>query len=114
MAAAGTTSTASRLALSPLTVAFVNSIAPWGGVKTWTLDFGRALMARGHRVVVIARTDTAFHDACRDAGFAVVPARFGFRYNPLAIAALVRRFREDPPSVLVANISKDLKVGAVA
>jgi glycosyltransferase involved in cell wall biosynthesis len=101
-------------AAAKLTVAFVNSIRPWGGVKTWTLDFGRALQARGHRVIAVARTGTAFDDACRRAGFHVVPARFGFRYNPVAISRLVRVFRRERPSIAIANISKDLNVGAVA
>jgi glycosyltransferase involved in cell wall biosynthesis len=97
-----------------LTVAFVNSIRPWGGVKTWTLDFGRALQARGHRVIVVTRTGTAFDDACRCAGFHVIPARFGFRYNPVAISRLARVFRREGPAIAIANISKDLNVGAVA
>jgi glycosyltransferase involved in cell wall biosynthesis len=97
-----------------LTVAFVNSTRKWGGVKTWTLDFGAALLARGHRVHALLRPGTPFVEACRGARFDVHPLVFGFKYNPVAIARAARVFARVRPDVVVVNISKDLEVGAVA
>lgn len=98
----------------PMTLAFVNSTRKWGGVKSWTLDFGQALQERGHRVVVATRGGNPFTDACREVGFSVYPFHFGPKYNPLAICRMVRLFRRERPDVVVVNISKDLEVGAVA
>lgn len=95
-------------------VLFVNSTRKWGGVKTWTLDYGRALAERGHRVVAAIRPGTPFEDACREAGFVVRPFRFGPKYNPVAIARMTRLVRNHRPDVAVVNISKDLEIGAVA
>lgn len=97
-----------------MNIAFVNATRKWGGVKTWTLDYGRALQERGHGIDVVAREGTPFVDACRSAGFRVHPFRFGPKYNPLAIARMVRIFRRCRPDVVVVNISKDLEIGAVA
>ncbi len=97
-----------------MTVVFVNSTRKWGGVKSWTLDYGRALQERGHRVVVVARSGTPFVDACRAAGFEVHPFRFGPKYNPAAIRRLGRILRAVGAGVAVVNISRDLDVGAVA
>ncbi|WP_025321518.1 glycosyltransferase [Deferrisoma camini] len=95
-------------------IAFVNSTRKWGGVKSWTLTFGRALAQRGHRVLAVVRRENPFEAACRKAGFRVYPVRFGFKYDPVATARLVRVFRRERPDVVVVNISRDLEVGAVA
>ncbi len=97
-----------------MTVVFVNSTRKWGGVKTWTLNFGTALARRGHRVVAVVRPGTSFEDACREAGFVVHPVRFGFKYNPAAVARVAAVFLRERPAVAVVNISRDLEVGAVA
>jgi glycosyltransferase involved in cell wall biosynthesis len=83
-------------------------------VKSWTLDFGEALQARGHRVIGLLRPQTPFVEACRSRGFAVYPLRFGPKYNPLAILRAVRLLRKERVDVAVVNISKDLEIGAVA
>ncbi len=97
-----------------MTIVFINNSRKWGGVKTWTLDFGVALRERGHRIVAVVRPGTVFEDACRRQGFVVHPLRFGPKYNPLAIWTLVRLLSRERASVAVVNISKDLNVGAVA
>ena len=97
-----------------MTVVFVNSTRKWGGVKSWILDYGRALRDRGHRVVVVARSGTPFVDACRTAGLEVHPFHFGPKYNPAAIWRLGRVLRAVGAGVVVVNISRDLDVGAVA
>lgn len=100
--------------MKPLTVAFVNFTRKWGGVRTWTLDFGQALSALGHRVVTILRPGTAFEEACSASAFSVHALRPGFKYNPLAIVRIMRTLRREKADVVVVNISKDLDVGAVA
>lgn len=97
-----------------MTIAFVNANRKWGGVKTWTLDYGRALRSRGHRVVTVVRSGTPFEAACREAGFRVYPVRFGPKYNPVAIARVATVLGRERADVAVANISKDLEVGGVA
>jgi glycosyltransferase involved in cell wall biosynthesis len=97
-----------------LTVCFLNSTRKWGGVKTWTLDFGEALQERGYRIVAAVRPGTPFVEACRAQGFTVYPLRYGPKYNPVAVLRLVRMLRRERPAVAVVNISKDLNVGAVA
>jgi glycosyltransferase involved in cell wall biosynthesis len=97
-----------------LTVAFINSTRKWGGVKTWTLDFGSALRDRGHKIVALVRPGTPFVAACRDQCFTVHEVRFGPKYNPVAIARLVGTLRQERADLAVVNISKDLDVGAVA
>ncbi len=97
-----------------LSILFVNYTRKWGGVKTWTLDYGRALQDRGHRVAVVVRPATAFVDACRRAGFGVHPVRLGAKYSPVGIARVLAVLRAERPDVAVVNISKDLNVGAVA
>ncbi len=97
-----------------MNVVFINSTRKWGGVKTWTLDYGRALQDRGHRVAVILRPATPFEPACRDAGFHTYPVRLGAKYSPVGIARVVRVLRAEAADVAVVNISKDLNVGAVA
>ena len=102
------------MAPAPMTVAVVNANRKWGGVKTWTLDYGRALQARGHRIVAVVREHTPFVDACRGAGFRTYPFCFGPKYNPVAIGRLVGIFRRERPDVAVVNISKDVEIGGVA
>lgn len=95
-------------------ITFVNSTRKWGGVKTWTLDFGRALRQRGHRVLVVARAGTPFVEACQEANFEVRPFTFGPKYNPVAIVRMRSLLRGERPDVVVVNISRDLEVGALA
>ena len=97
-----------------MTVLFINSTRKWGGVKTWTLDYGRALQKRGHRIVAIVRPGTPFVSACRRAGFRTYPLRLGAKYSPFGIWRTLRVLRREKPDVVVVNISKDLNVGAVA
>lgn len=97
-----------------MTILFINSTRKWGGVKTWTLDFGRALKERGHSIVSIVRPRTPFFEACKAGGFKTYPVEFGPKYNPFAIFRLVRIIKRERPDVAVVNISKDLNVGATA
>ena len=38
-----------------MNIAFVNATIRWGGVKTWTLDFGESLRDKGHAVFIYGR-----------------------------------------------------------
>lgn len=93
---------------------FVNFSRKWGGVRTWTLDFGGALRARGHRVVAVVRPGTPFEAACRAAGFSVHALRPGAKFSPLAVLRTARVLRQEGVDVAVVNIGRDLSVGAVA
>jgi len=97
-----------------MTILFINSTRKWGGVKTWTLDFGRSLKERGHSIVSIVRPRTPFVEACTAEGFKTYPVEFGPKYNPVAIFRVIRIIKRERPDVAVVNISKDLNVGATA
>ncbi len=97
-----------------MTVLFINSTRKWGGVKTWILDYGRALRARGHGIVAVVRPGTPFEQACRSAGFRTYAFRLGPKYSLPGVLRVIRVLRRERPDVVVVNISKDINVGAVA
>ena len=94
-------------------IAFVNSTRSWGGVKTWTLDYARELMQRGHRISAFVRQDV-FHDRLREEGVSARLMTFGFDFNPLSILTFMAAFRADRPDVVVCNVKKDMNIGGMA
>lgn len=95
-------------------VAFVNSTHRWGGVKTWTMAVSRGLNARGHDTRLFLRSGDPFAAACREAGLTVEEVTFGPDWNPWARRRLKQGFRRQGTQVVVANVSKDLRIGGPA
>ncbi|WP_319585177.1 glycosyltransferase [uncultured Pseudodesulfovibrio sp.] len=94
-------------------IAFVNSTRKWGGVKTWTVDYARELLARGHHVSAHVRQDV-FLDRLREEGVDAHKAGFGFDFNPVSIVRLMAAFSRNRPDVVICNIKKDMNIGGMA
>lgn len=97
-----------------MNICFVNFNKNWGGVKTWTLDYGRELAKKGHNITTIVRPDTPFADECLKAGFDVHAFRPGMKYNPVSIIKTVSILKKNKVDITIVNISKDINIGAVA
>ncbi len=96
-----------------MVIAFVNATKKWGGVKTWCLDMGRALAARGHEVHVLGRPGD-FVDKAAAAGLTARAVRFGFVYNPLSVLSFLAYFRRHKVDVLVGNVAQDMRTAGLA
>jgi len=97
-----------------MNICFINFNKNWGGVKTWTIDYGKALLGRGHGVTAIVRPENDFEKGCIDAGFDVHSFRPGMKYNPVSIFKIIRILKKNNVDIVVVNISKDVNIGAVA
>ncbi|MCD8552779.1 glycosyltransferase family 4 protein [Seleniivibrio sp.] len=97
-----------------MNICFINFNKRWGGVKTWTIDYGSQLVKRGHKVVAVVRPDTPFVQKCIDAGFETHVMRPGMKYNPVTIAKIFSILKSRKVDAAVVNISKDVNIGAVA
>ncbi len=95
-------------------VAFVNATHRWGGVKSWTLRAGRGLSERGHDVRLFVRAGGDHRRVFAEAGLDARGVAFGFDFNPLAVRALIRGFREHRTEVVVTNVSKDNRTAGPA
>lgn len=96
-----------------MNVAFVNATRRFGGVKAWTLDAARGLLALGHRPLVAARPGP-FLDAARSAGLDARAWDFGMDFGPLGVARFLRLFWEERTDIVVCNVGKDLRLAGVA
>lgn len=102
-----------RLNRQPLRLAFCNATRSWGGVKTWTLEFARALSGRGHQLHILGR-DERFLSRARQMGLPARHMRFGPDFNPFAIRRFMRFFREHAIDAVMVNVSQDLRSAGVA
>lgn len=96
-----------------MNIAFVNATIRWGGVKTWTLDFGECLAGKGHVVRIYGRQPEFIEAARRRVGHGE-RAKFGADLNPLALWRFCRAFRENAIDVVIVNIEKDLATAGAA
>ncbi|ADD67666.1 glycosyl transferase group 1 [Denitrovibrio acetiphilus DSM 12809] len=97
-----------------MNICYINFNKNWGGVKTWSLDFGRSLQDNGHSVTAVVRPETGFDTACKRAGFDTRCFNPGMKCNPVSIFKIIRILKKKKIDVAIVNISKDLNVGAVA
>ena len=97
----------------PLRLALCNATRSWGGVKTWTLEFGRALMERGHTVHILGRSG-AFIERAQGMGLPARACRFGPDFNPAAIARFLHFYRAKRIDAVLVNVSQDLRSAGVA
>lgn len=96
-----------------MNIAFVNATIRWGGVKTWTLDFGECLAGKGHAVRIYGRQPEFVEAARRRVGHGE-RVDFGADLNPSAIRRFCRAFRENAIDVVIVNIEKDLATAGAA
>lgn len=99
--------------MRPLRLAFCNATRSWGGVKTWTLEFGRALAERGNVVHILGRSGP-FIERARAMGLPALECRFGPDFNPAAIARFMRFYREERIDAVLVNVSQDLRSAGTA
>ena len=93
--------------------AFVISIKIWGGVKTWMLEFGRALQEKGHEIVYFSNDSRLTEEVLQGGGQAYT-VKFGADYNPMSIAYFYRKFKAHRIDVTCMNIQKELRTAGIA
>lgn len=94
-------------------LAFCNATRTWGGVKTWTLEFARALADLGHQVRLYGRAGV-FLEKAAALGLPATVVAFGPDFNPRAIAFFRREFREYGTEAVLVNVGRDLRTAGVA
>lgn len=99
--------------MQPLRLAFCNATRSWGGLKTWTLEFGRALVERGHTVHILGRSGP-FIERAQNMGLPAHECRFGTDFNPVAIARFLRFYRKKRIDAGLVNASQDLRSAGTA
>lgn len=98
-------------------VCFVNSTRGWGGVKTWTLELIEHLCTHGDEAHVFCRpgeSGSGFAKAARARGAVVNELVFGIDFHPLHIRQMRRYFQTQAMDVVVCNVAKDMRIGAIA
>jgi glycosyltransferase involved in cell wall biosynthesis len=86
-----------------------NASAAWGGVHRVTEVLARGLQARGHEVVVFGRPASMLQE--RMAGVAPYePIVIGMDLSPIAVWRSVRALHRWRPQVLVALMTKDVRL----
>ena len=96
-----------------MNIAFVNATRKWGGVKSWMLDVGEALHARGHAIRVYGRQPDFVGQARHRIGHGETVV-FGPDLNPLAVLRFARAFRSQRIQAVFVNVGKDLATAGVA
>ncbi|MEN8161682.1 MAG: glycosyltransferase family 4 protein [Myxococcota bacterium] len=98
-----------------LRVALLDSIPAWGGGQKWDVQTARALTQRGHFVTIACARGSALAERAEAHGLPTWTApvgRFGWRLgSSLSLARFLRRERID---LVIANVGRDLRLGAVA
>jgi glycosyltransferase involved in cell wall biosynthesis len=96
-----------------LHIVFVNSTHKWGGVKTWTLDFGTVLKRFGHDVTVFGRPGP-FMAKAASLKLDARPFTFGPDFNPAAVFHFLAAFRKTRPDVVIVNVGKDMRSAGIS
>lgn len=95
-------------------IAFVNLAADWGGGEGWTLRTAVGLSARGHEILIGARTGGPLEDRARRAGLETAAIPVGVDYKPATILRFFRLFRKRRIDVVVVHQNKDVRTAGVA
>ena len=99
---------------APYHLCFVNSMRGWGGAEVWMLETALALRDRGVAVSFVVNPDSDLHRRAAGAGLPVAPLTIRIDGAPWTVVGLARRLRRLGATALVANQTKDVKVGAPA
>ena len=95
-------------------ITFVNSIRGWGGAELWVLETAIALVDLGIQADIVAQPGSELFRRGRDAGLPVAGIPIRFDAAPWTLVKLFRHFRRSGTTVILANLTKDLKASAVA
>lgn len=99
---------------SPLRVVLLDSILDWGGGEKWCLQSAQALAERGHRIAIACSRGSALEQRATAAGveawsdelIGVAALRSAWR-----LGAWLERERFE---LIVANVGRDVRIGAIA
>ena len=96
-----------------MNIAFVNFTHKWGGVKTWTLNMGIALGDLGHQVEIYGRPGI-FIEKAKNCGLNATSVNVGPDFSPYRIIYFIREFLKKKITVVIVNVSKDMRTAGVA
>lgn len=97
----------------PFRILFLDSLESWGGGQRWCVDTALGLGARGHRVFIACTEGSALASAAQRAGLEVwTHRRHGITW-PMTAMNLAHRAGAEGVEVVVGNVGRDLRVGAV-
>lgn len=99
---------------APLQVVLLDTIRNFGGGEQWCLDAARSLTRLGHRVTIAGDERSALLARARVLGLETWGARTGALGNLAMAARLGRWMRTERSDLLVANVGRDLRSGALA
>ncbi|MDO6803348.1 glycosyltransferase family 4 protein [Wenyingzhuangia sp. 1_MG-2023] len=98
------------------TIVFFNSVAAWGGGEKWHLEMASYLHDEQYRVIVYCQKGGELYQKTIAKKIETRPIDVGNLsfLNPYTILKLKALFQKDDPDLLILNISKDIKSGALA
>ncbi len=98
----------------PRSLAFVSSLAAWGGGEKWMLDAAVAMRDRGHGVTLVAQPGSALARRGYAASLTVVPVRLGGWLDPRSLWDLAEILRRARVRTVCVNLDKEIRQGALA
>ncbi len=97
-------------------ICFFNSTKVWGGGEKWHCEISTALSIKGYQTVVITNKKSELFKRVKPTGqkvYAVRITNLSF-LNPFRIYSLKKIFRKEKISIIIINLSADLKVAGIA
>jgi len=95
-------------------LAFVSSLAGWGGGEQWMLSAAVAMQDRGHRVLLLVQPGSELASRGRTSGLEVAEVRLGGWLDPASLAGLASHFRRARVDVVCANLDKEIRQARLA
>lgn len=98
------------------TICLFNSEKAWGGGEKWHLETSVYLKQKKYNVIVYCQKGSELHKRLEKKGVEIrliSISNLSF-LNPFKIVQLLLFFLKDKPNTVIYNISKDIKVGALA
>ncbi|HUR28639.1 MAG TPA: glycosyltransferase family 4 protein, partial [Planctomycetota bacterium] len=86
----------------------------WGGGEKWCVEAASALRMRGHRVAIACAEGSALQERAVAEKLDAWPLPLGVWRAPRAALLLARRLREERIELVVANVGRDVRLGAFA
>lgn len=99
------------------TICFFNSVSAWGGGEKWHLEMSYYLhQNKQYNVIVYCQQKGELYKKVVELGIQVRPISVGNLtfLDPVKLWRLTNQLRKDKPDLIVLNISKDIKSGALA
>jgi glycosyltransferase involved in cell wall biosynthesis len=97
-----------------MNILFITSVVGWGGGERWLEQVSAGLRARGHRVVVMCRPDTAVRERITDAVDEVVLLDPMGDFHPVAVYRVYRTIQKHNVDIVCTNMEKELRQAGLA